>query len=141
MGTYNLLHVTSNIEPNNRESLLAALRSVSDCDWDFNGGVVDLRQEVWEENGYSYTSYAKICMGIEADKNTGLSGKPKLKYESNQDYYIDQVKGINSDEECIKTFLQYWLGEDNYYKEWEYSLIKNNAGEIIALSVAALTYC
>ena len=140
MNDYNLFHSAVPIEPNNRESLLNALRSISDWDSDFNGSLVDLRQEVWDENGYSsYISYARICMGLEPDENTDSSGEPKLKYKSNQDYYIDCVKNIDSDEKCIKTFLAYWLGEDNFYKKWEYSLIKNDENKIVALSVAEIT--
>ena len=118
------------VELDNRENLLEALISISDCDCDFNGenGLEYLRDEVWEANGYKdYDDFA--------DKHPDVEEEVELKYESNMEYLVDEVRGIEDDEECIEAYIEGWMGSDGYYGEYEWNCLKNDDGKIIALSV------
>lgn len=100
------------VEAGNRESLLDALRSLSDFDYDFNG-----------ENGLDYLW-------------EDASG-----FESNMDYLINEVKDIEDDEECVNTFFEEWLGNDRYYDEWNVSVITDEKKRVKAISLAAIGSC
>lgn len=97
------------VEVDNRESLLDALRSLSDFDCDFNG-----------ENGNDYL--------WEDAKN----------YDSNMDYLINEIKDIEDDEECVNTFFEEWLDNDKYYDEWNVSVITDEKKRVKAISLAAI---
>ena len=100
------------VKPNNRNSLLQALESLSYFDNDFIG-----------ENGIDY-----------AWKETIESG-----FDSNLEYLLDKVKDIKSDEECIIYFINKWLLNDSYYNEFEYDFLTDDNGDIIAVSLAVTT--
>ena len=100
------------VEVNNRESLLNALKSLSDFDCDFNG-----------ENGNDY-------LWEDAEG-----------YESNMDYLINEVKDIEDDEECVNTFFDEWLSHDRYYDEWNVSVITDEKKRVKAISFAAIGSC
>ena len=73
----NLYTGLENVKVGNRESLLDALRSLSDFDCDFNGENGD--DYLWEEaNGF----------------------------ESNMDYLINKVRDIKDDEDCVNSFFE-----------------------------------
>lgn len=145
MSKYGLLHISTKVEAGDRDSLLEALRCLSDSDCDFNGenGLEYLRSEVWEANGFEdEDAYEEACEEPDSDSEEWESWEePKLKFESNQDYYLNEVKDIESDEECISDFLNSWLDNDGYYNEWKYEILKDNNGKVIGISIAALTYC
>lgn len=96
----------------NRESLLNALRNLSDFDLDFNG-----------DNGVDY-------LWDEVDSN---------KFGSNMEYLISKIKSIKDDEECVRIFFEEWMKHDkNYYNAYEYNTITKN-GNIIAISFSAVS--
>jgi hypothetical protein len=97
------------VEVDNRESLLNALRSLSEYDNDFNG-----------ENGIDY-------LWEEANG-----------FESNMEYLVNEVKDIEDDEECVNTFFEEWLNHDKYYDEWNISVIADEKKRVKAISLAAL---
>lgn len=97
------------VEVDNRESLLDALRSLSDFDCDFNG-----------ENGNDYL------------------WEDAKSYDSNMDYLINEVKDIRDDEECVNTFFEKWLNHDKYYGEWSVSVITDEKKKVKAISLAAI---
>ena len=97
------------VEVDNRESLLDALRSLSDFDCDFNG-----------ENGLDYL------------------WEDAKGYDSNMDYLINEVKDIKDDEECVNTFFEEWLDHDKYYDEWNVSVITDERKRVKAISLAAI---
>ena len=124
------------VEPGNRENLLEALISISDGDCDFNGenGLEYLRDEVWEANGYEdYDDFA--------DKHPDIEEEVELRYESNMDYLIDKVRDIENDEECIRAYIEGWIGNDGYYREYDLNWLKDGDGKIIALSIAYMYGC
>lgn len=124
------------VEPDNRESLLAALCNISSCDCDFNGenGLEYLRDEVWEANGYkNYDDFA--------DKHPDVEEDVILKYESNMDYLLDKVRDVENDEDCIHEFVDGWMGNDGYYDEYEVDWLKNDDGKIIVLTIAYTCGC
>ena len=109
----NLYTGLENVKVGNRESLLNALRSLSDFDCDFNG-----------ENGLDY-------LWEEA------SG-----FESNMDYLIDKIRGIKDDEDCVNSFFEEWMDNDrNYYEEWNVSVLKDTKKRVKAISFSAICSC
>lgn len=115
------------IKAGNREDLLSALANLSDFDCDFNGenGLDYLWDEVWEANGF------KDIDEYDNQVNT------ELKYESNLEWLLDEVKNIKDDGECIETFFETWMEHDkNYYDEHEVNYIRNTKGKVIAVSFA-----
>lgn len=99
------------VKAGNRESLLNALRNMSDFDCDFNG-----------ENGEDYTWKEAIENG----------------FNSNLEYLINDVKDIEDDELCVGTFFHEWMDRDrNYYDEYEVQCISNSKGNVTAISFAA----
>lgn len=120
------------IKAGNREDLLSALANLSDFDCDFNGenGLDYLWDEVWEANGF------KDIDEYENQVNT------ELKYESNLEWLLDEVKNIKDDGECIETFFETWMNNDrNYYDEHEVNYICNTKGKVIAVSFAVNGSC
>ncbi len=97
-------------QPGDRESLVSALSVFGEKDNDFNG-----------ENG---SDYLWDC----------AKG-----YESNRDYCLDYIKNLpeaTTDAECIKNYMDLWVGSDGYYKCPIYDVIYdvNGNAEFIALS-------
>ena len=117
------------VKAGNRNSLLSALTSLSDVDCDFNGenGIDYLWDEVWEANGFDSQEDFES-----QDEET------ELKYESNLDWLLDEVKEIEDDADCIETFFRTWMEHDrNYYDEYETNYIRNKNGKVVAVSFAA----
>ena len=117
------------VKAGNRNSLLSALTSLSDFDCDFNGenGINYLWDEVWEANGFDSQEDFES-----QDEET------ELKYESNLDWLLDEVKEIEDDTDCIETFFRTWMEHDrNYYDEYETNYIRNKNGKVVAVSFAA----
>lgn len=118
-----------NVKAGNRNSLLSALTSLSDFDCDFNGenGIDYLWDEVWEANGFE-----------SQEDFESKDEKAELKYESNLDWLLDEVKEIEDDADCIETFFGTWMEHDrNYYDEYEVNYIRNKNGKVVAVSFAA----
>mgnify|MGYP000723060584 FL=1 len=109
----NLYTGLENVKVGNRESLLNALRSLSDFDCDFNGENGD--DYLWEEaNGF----------------------------ESNMDYLINKVREIKDDEDCVNSFFEEWMDNDrNYYEEWNVSVLKDTKKRVKAISFSAICSC
>ena len=109
----NLYTGLENVKVGNRESLLDALRSLSDFDCDFNGENGD--DYLWEEaNGF----------------------------ESNMDYLINKVREIKDDEDCVNSFFEEWMDNDrNYYEEWNVSVLKDTKKRVKAISFSAICSC
>lgn len=100
------------VKPNNRESLLNALRNISDFDCDFTG-----------ENGEGYTWKDAIENG----------------FNSNLEYLINEVKDIEDDKTLINTFFDTWMNNDrNYYDEYEVQCINNNNGNVVTICFATV---
>ena len=119
-----------NVKAGNRNSLLSALTSLSDFDCDFNGenGIDYLWDEVWEANGFE-----------SQEDFESKDEKAELKYESNLDWLLDEVKEIEDDADCIETFFETWMEHDrNYYDEYEANYIRNKNGKVVAVSFAAV---
>lgn len=117
------------VKAGNRNSLLSALTSLSDFDCDFNGenGIDYLWDEVWEANGFENQEDFES-----QDEET------ELKYESNLDWLLDEVKEIEDDADCVETFFRTWMEHDkNYYDEYETNYIRNKNGKVVAVSFAA----
>ena len=117
------------VKAGNRNSLLSALTSLSDFDCDFNGenGIDYLWDEVWEANGF------------ESQEDFESQEEAELKYESNLDWLLDEVKEIEDDADCIETFFETWMEHDrNYYDEYEANYIRNKNGKVVAVSFAAV---
>lgn len=118
------------IIPGNREDLLSKLSSMSDFDCDFVGenGIDYLWGEVWKANGF-------------ADQEEFMSqNKSELKYESNLDWLLDQVRPIESDKDCIEAFFRIWMEHDgSYYSEYETKCLLDENERAIAVCFAATT--
>ena len=117
------------VKAGNRDSLLSALSSLSDFDCDFIGenGISYLWDEVWKANGFESQEDFES-----KDEET------ELKYESNLDWLLDEVKKIEDDADCIDTFFRIWMDHDkNYYTEYEVNYIRNKNGKVVAVSFAA----
>lgn len=109
MLNINLYTGLEEVKLGNRESLLNALRGLSEFDNDFNGENGD--DYLWEEaNGF----------------------------ESNMEYLVNEVKNIEDDEECVNTFFEEWLNHDKYYDEWNVSVITDEKKKVKAISLAAI---
>lgn len=105
----NLYTGLENVKVGNRESLLDALRRLSDFDRDFNGENGD--DYLWEEaNGF----------------------------ESNMDYLINKVREINDDEDCINNFFEEWMDNDSYYEKWNVSVLKDTKKRVKVISFSAI---
>ncbi len=106
----NLYTGLENVKVGNRESLLDALRSLSDFDCDFNGENGD--DYLWEEaNGF----------------------------ESNMDYLINKVREIKDDEDCVNSFFEEWMDNDrNYYEKWNVSVLKDTKKRVKVISFSAI---
>ena len=118
-----------NVKAGNRNSLLSALTSLSDFDCDFNGenGIDYLWDEVWEANGFE-----------SQEDFESKDEKAELKYESNLDWLLDEVKEIEDDADCIEIFFGTWMEHDrNYYDEYEVNYIRNKNKKVVAVSFAA----
>ena len=118
-----------NVKAGNRNSLLSALTSLSDFDCDFNGenGMDYLWDEVWEANGFESQEDFES-----QDEET------ELKYESNLDWLLDEVKEIEDDADCIETFFRTRMEQErNYYDEYETNYIRNKNGKVVAVSFVA----
>ena len=119
------------VKAGNRNSLLSALTSISNFDCDFNGenGIDYLWDEVWEANGFK------------SQEDFESQEEAELKYESNLDWLLDEVKEIEDDADCIETFFETWMEHDrNYYDEYEVNYIRNirnKNGKVVAVSFAA----
>ena len=98
-----------NVKPGNRESLLSKLNRLGHYDSDFSG-----------ENGADY-----LWEGL-AEKG----------YYSNLDFMKANVRDIPDDEECIRSFLDGWLGGDYYYKGYICEFIKDENNHVTAFAVA-----
>lgn len=95
--------------PNNRQSLLKALEHLSNCDEDFNGN-----------NGPEYLWQQA------SDGN----------YNSNQQYVLDIIKDLPSDDDVVQAFLDYWVKHDSYYRRYECTVHKNQKDQIDAIAFA-----
>lgn len=105
----NLYTGLENIKVGNRESLLDALRNLSDFDRDFNGENGD--DYLWEEaNGF----------------------------ESNMDYLINKVRKIKDDEDCVNSFFEEWMDNDSYYEKWNVSVLKDTKKRVKVISFSAI---
>lgn len=125
------------VEPGNRESLLQALIDISDGDCDFSGenGLEYLWEEVWKANGFDNMDDYEEKNEYNSDEDDSYE-EIKLKYESNMDYLLDKVRNIENDEDCIRAYIEGWIGNDGYYGEYDLNWLKNDDGKIIALSIA-----
>ena len=115
------------VKAGNREDLLSALANLSDFDCDFNGqnGLDYLWDEVWKANGFEDIDDYKNQVNAE------------LKYESNLDWLLDEVKDIEDDGECIESFFETWIDNDrNYYDEPQVNYIRDSKKRVIAISFA-----
>lgn len=137
------LHTSLNkVEPGNRESLLAALSDMSYFDADFNGenGLEYLWDDVWVENDFEdYEDYEEKIESLDTEDDD--YEEIILKYTSNLQWLLDEVKDIKDDKECVKDFFSYWLGQKdgNYYLEYEANYITNEDGKVIAVSIAVVS--
>ena len=52
------------------------------------------------------------------------------------DYLLDKVDHIKNDYDLIEAYVEGWLGNDSYYGEYDLNWLKNDDGNIIALSIA-----
>lgn len=117
------------VKAGNREDLLSALANLSDFDCDFNGqnGLDYLWDEVWKANGFEDIDDYKNQVNAE------------LKYESNLDWLLDEVKDIEDDGECIESFFETWIDNDrNYYDEPQVNYIRDSKKRVIAISFAVV---
>ena len=122
----------------NRKSLLAALESLSGFDCDFNGenGLEYLWDEVWKANGFESLEDYEKKQEYDSDEDEDYE-EIELKYESNVKWLLNEVKDIEDEGECVKTFFETWMEHDkNYYDEHEVNYIRNTKGKIIAVSFA-----
>ena len=99
------------VKAGNRADLLNTLRNMADFDMDFNG-----------DNGEDYTWEEALEKG----------------FESNLEYVIDEVKDIENDEECVKTFFEEWMENDGYYAEYEVNCLTDTKGRVTAISFASV---
>lgn len=122
----------------NRDSLLAALKKISNFDCDFSGenGLEYLWDEVWEANGFESLEDYKEKQEYDSDEDEDYE-EIELKYESNVEWLLNEVKDIEDDGECIDTFFKIWMDKDeNYYSEYEVNYIRNTKKKVVAVSVA-----
>ena len=131
------------VKAGNRKSLLDALAELGDCDCDFIGenGLEYLWEEVWEENGFqSYKDFETQSDELDSDDDDfEETAEIELKYESNLDYLLDQVKDIEDDKECVETFIETWMDNDrNYYDQYEVNYLTDTKNRITAISFAVL---
>jgi len=93
-----------------RNDLLAALATLGEMDADFCG-----------DNGEEY-------LWDEAEEE---------EFESNMEYLLNNIKGIQSDKELIENFIERWIAFDSYYKDHALEVIydKNGKAEYIALAL------
>ena len=124
----------------NRKSLLAALKSLSSFDCDFNGenGLDYLWNEVWEANGFESLEDYEEKQEYDSDEDEDYE-EIKLKYESNVEWLLNEVKDIEDDGECIETFFETWMDNDrNYYDEYEVQCISNSNGNVVTICFATV---
>ena len=122
----------------NRKSLLVALESLSNFDCDFNGenGLEYLWDEVWETNGFESLEDYEEKQEYDSDEDEGYE-EIELKYESNVEWLLNEVKDIEDDGDCIEAFFRIWMEHDgNYYDEYETNYIRNKNGKVVAVSFA-----
>ena len=109
---YQLHSVLLPVIPGDREDLLNTLRSCGDHDCDFNG-----------ENGPDYNWEETTAGG----------------FESNLDYLINRVSTIESDEECVNTFFDVWMGKDsNFYEEYIAQCLTDECCKVTAINFAVI---
>lgn len=99
------------VDPGNREDLLKALSILSEFDNDFNG-----------LNGIEYN--------WEETKDGG--------FDSNLDYLLNEVKDIKLDKQCILTFINRWMGREQYYEEYKICCLTDHYDRVYAISLAAI---
>lgn len=95
-------------KPGDRKSLIKTLKKIAETDWDFTG-----------ENGKEYLW--EVAKG----------------YKSNLDYVVDKVKDELNDEDVIDDFFYQWLDDSDYYRFYNYDVLrnKNDDIEVIALTL------
>ena len=141
--SYSLYTNLVKVKVGNRKSLLDALAELSafDCDFIGENGVEYLWEEVWEENGFqSYDDFELQTEEPDSDDDEFEEFEEiKLKYESNLDYLLDQVKDIEDDRECVETFIETWMDNDrNYYDEHEVNYLTDTKNRVTAISFAVI---
>lgn len=100
------------IEAGNRDSLLNALKGLSDIDDEFCNS----------------PDYYGTCW-----KETVDAG-----FDSNRDLIFDEIKGIKNDKECAEYFINEWMTNSPYEKhKVNYLLNENN--QLIAIGLALVT--
>lgn len=103
-----LTHMTLLVD-GTREDIYDALRSFASVDNDFNG-----------ENGEKYL--------VDQAKAKG--------FNSNLEYYINELDQYKDDEQAVRFFMDKWLGCDNYYEQYSVGVIKGFDNKIKVLSLA-----
>lgn len=100
------------VRENTKEAVINALVELSDLDADFTG-----------DNGDEY-----------------LWNKAKAKgFENNRDYVLNEIKDDNK-VSMIDNFFRLWLGNDNYYKDYDYNiLLDKESKNIVVISLSFVT--
>ena len=123
------------VEGTTKEDLFVALRNIGEMDADFSGenGLDYLWLIVWKANGFESRAdfEAKEC-----SSDSEPEGTTTLKYESNLEWVLDQIKDLDSDKEIIEAFVSRWLDKDYYYSDYQLEVIYNEdeKAEFIALT-------
>lgn len=105
-----LISKLEEVKDDNRESLISALKNISEFDNDFTS-----------KNGKDFL------------------WKEAKKYNSNMEYLINEVKNIEDDKECIETFFNRWMEHDgDYYIKYQLSLILNEKKQVKVISFCAI---
>lgn len=100
------------VESTKRNDLFDALRKLAECDNDFNG-----------TNGPEYLW-------------THVDGS---KFKSNLEFVINLVQYEPDDEKLIRNFVRIWmLNSGSYYRKYHVDILRNKAGQIIAIGFAAI---
>lgn len=57
-------------------------------------------------------------------------------YESNRDYLLNKVSAYDDIDTMVYKYFDEWIDSDCYYENYDYSIIRNEANEIIAIALA-----
>lgn len=61
-------------------------------------------------------------------------------FESNLEYLLNKIKEIKDDNEVVQVFIEEWMRRDsNYYNEYSYDTITDDDGNVLVISLAAIT--
>ena len=127
---------TVKVKEKTRESLLAALTELGQMDADFSGdnGLCYLWAEVWEANGFKNSSeFERKCKELSSEEEM------ILKYDSNLEWLLDELKDIKSDKTLIETFVSRWINNDRYYHDYQLEVIYDETGTAEYIVLATMS--